>query len=89
MRVKFNDHKVVDFTDRIISIELVKESDVWYIIVSPCHVLLRDYKFLVGKDGDTGFNGECVENIAKNEINYAFLNGFLDLSDYEEVDYDN
>ena len=39
----------------------------------------------VGNDGDTGFNDERVEKIAENEINFAFLNGFLDLSDYEEV----
>lgn len=90
MRVKFNNCKVIDFSGTMISIKLTKECDVWYIIVSQCHELLRDYKFLVGKDGDTVLNQECgvlerVEKIAENEISFAFLNGFLDLSDYEEV----
>ena len=87
MRVKLEDGYVIDFGGKALTVYLDKENDVWYIIlrVERDSRTERDYKFLVGKDGDTGFNGERVEKIAENEINFAFLNGFLDLSDYEEV----
>lgn len=93
MRVKFNDNYIVDYGSAVVVIKLIKEDEKWYITVDPMDgplVSFKSHKFLVGKNGDTILNKEWqvlerVEKIAGNEIGYAFLNGFLDLSDYEEV----
>ena len=88
MRIKFNDNFIIDYGSTVTGIKLIQEDTKWYITVEPMSsplVGFKSLKFFVGNDGDTGFNGERVEKIAENEINFAFLNGFLDLSDYEEV----
>ena len=92
MRIKFNDRHITDFGGSMIDIclelkERISLKTGWYICIYEKinGSYAGKYLFYVGKDGDTGFNGERVEKIAENEINFAFLNGFLDLSDYEEV----
>lgn len=91
MRIKINDRMIVDYGGNIVAIKLVREDTKWYIIVDPIEPpLFKCHKFLVGDDGDTVFNKnweieERVEKIAEGRIDIAFTEGFLDLSDYEEV----
>jgi hypothetical protein len=100
MRIKYSDKQFIDYGGSIVLISLCRRNisgnlndpdEHWCIEVrifgdhyTATHI------YLVGKDGDTVFNKEWeieerVEKVAENEINYAFINGFLDLSDYEEV----